>query len=103
MKTLFAKAKVIPVLVFSDAATAFPTGTALVADGLPVLEVALRTDAAWDALSALFRALPDATIGVGTVLEANQIQRVADLGAKFAVSPGSGPALTETPAKASLF
>mgnify|MGYP001184179154 FL=1 len=103
MKTLFAKVKVIPVLVFSDAATAVPTGTALVAGGLPVLEITLRTDAAWDALSALVRALPDATIGVGTVLEANQIQRAADLGAKFAVSPGFDPALTEAAAKAGLF
>ena len=79
MKTLFAKAKVIPVLVFSDAATAVPTRTALVAGGLPVLEVTLRTDAAWDALSALVSALPDATIGVGIAL---QIQRATDLGAK---------------------
>ena len=103
MKTLFEEARVIPVLVFSDAATAFPTGTALVADGLPVLEVALRTDAAWDALSALVRALPDATIGVGTVLEAYQIQCAADLGDKFAVSSAFAPPLTETAAKAGLF
>ena len=77
MKTQFAKARVIPVLVFSCAAR--------------------------DALSALVRALPDATIDIGTVLKANQIQRAADLGAKFAVSPGFDPALTETTAKADLF
>lgn len=70
MKTLFEEAKVIPVLVFSDVATAVPTGTSLVASGPPVLEVTLRTDAARDALSALVRALPEATIDVGTVLKA---------------------------------
>jgi len=103
MRSLFAKAKVIPVLVFADPATAVPTGTALVAGGLSVLEVTLRTEAAWDALSAMVASLPDATIGVGTVLEPSQMRRAVDLGAKFAVSPGFDPALADTAADAGLF
>ena len=64
---------------------------------------AIRTNAAWYALSALVRALPDATIGVGTVLEAYQIQCAADPGAKFAVSSGFDHTLTEAAASAGLF
>ncbi|MED5358697.1 MAG: hypothetical protein VYD85_09825, partial [Pseudomonadota bacterium] len=64
---------------------------------------ATRTKATWYALSALVRALPDATIDIGTVLKANQIQRAADLGAKFAVSSGFDHTLTEAAASAGLF
>ena len=64
---------------------------------------AIRTAAAWYALSALVRALPDATIGAGTVLEAYQIQCADEPGAKFAVSSGFDPALTKAAASADLF
>ena len=100
MKHAFEQAKVIPILIFEDAAAAVPTADALIEGGLSVLEVTLRTDAAWDALAAIMDRHPQATIGVGTVLDEDQMARAKEVGAAFAVSPGFDPSLA-TRAKAS--
>ncbi len=78
---------VIPVLVIDDAATAEPLAEALVAGGLRVLEVTLRTSAALDAICAMKR-VPGAIVGAGTVVNAEQFAQVMDAGAEFIVSPG---------------
>jgi 2-dehydro-3-deoxyphosphogluconate aldolase/(4S)-4-hydroxy-2-oxoglutarate aldolase len=78
---------VIPVLVIDDAATAVPLAEALVAGGLRVLEVTLRTPAALDAIRAMKR-VPGAIVGAGTVVNAEQFAQVMDAGAEFIVSPG---------------
>ncbi|MBY0284224.1 MAG: bifunctional 4-hydroxy-2-oxoglutarate aldolase/2-dehydro-3-deoxy-phosphogluconate aldolase [Sphingomonas sp.] len=78
---------VIPVLVIDDAATAQPLAEALVAGGLRVLEVTLRTPAALDAIRAMKR-VPGAIVGAGTVVNADQFAAVMDAGAEFIVSPG---------------
>jgi 2-dehydro-3-deoxyphosphogluconate aldolase / (4S)-4-hydroxy-2-oxoglutarate aldolase len=87
---------VIPVLVVEDAGTAPDLARALVDGGLKVLEVTLRTPAALDALRAMSDAHPDAVVGAGTVLNADQLKRAVDAGARFIVSPG----LTEGVARA---
>ena len=87
---------VIPVLVVEDAATAPNLAQALVAGGLRVLEVTLRTPAGLAALSAMTHAAPRAIVGAGTVLNADQLKRAVDAGARFIVSPG----LTEAVARA---
>lgn len=78
---------VIPVLVIDDAATARPLAEALVAGGLRVLEVTLRTPAALDAIAEM-KQVPDAIVGAGTVVATDQFDQVAKAGAEFIVSPG---------------
>jgi len=92
IREICALAPVIPVLVIEDAAWAEPLAQALVAGGLPVLEVTLRTPAAFEAISAMAR-VPGAVVGAGTVLNAKDAHRACAAGAKFAVSPGLTPAL----------
>ena len=81
-------APVIPVMIIDDADTAVPLADALVSGGLRVLEITLRTDAAMDAMRAIIAEVPDAIVGAGTVLKAQQLEAVHRLGCKFAVSPG---------------
>jgi len=88
-------APVIPVLVIERAADAGPLAEALVAGGLPVIEVTLRTSEALAAIQAMQR-VPGALVGAGTVLDPAQLRAAIDAGAQFAVSPG----LTEPVAEA---
>lgn len=81
-------APVIPVLVIRDPAHAAPLARALVAGGLPVLEVTLRTPAALEVITEMTR-VPGAVVGAGTVLSPADVQRVVTAGAGFAVSPGA--------------
>ncbi|WP_260599156.1 bifunctional 4-hydroxy-2-oxoglutarate aldolase/2-dehydro-3-deoxy-phosphogluconate aldolase [Sphingomonas endolithica] len=78
---------VIPVLVIDDAATARPLAEALVAGGLRVLEVTMRTPAALDAIREM-KQVPGAIVGAGTVVDTEQFEQVMDAGAEFIVSPG---------------
>lgn len=78
---------VIPVLVIDDVATAQPLAEALVAGGLRVLEVTLRTPAALDAIREM-KKVAGAIVGAGTVVNADQFAQVMDAGAEFIVSPG---------------
>lgn len=81
-------APVIPVLVVSDAASARPLASALIAGGLPVLEVTLRTPAALEVIRAMAE-VPGGHVGAGTVLTPDDARRAQDAGASFAVSPGA--------------
>lgn len=91
---IMAAAPVIPVLVIERIEDAVPIAEALVAGGLPVLEVTLRTEAALAAIRAMGD-VPGAIVGAGTVLNPAQLHRAIDAGAQFAVSPGLTPALAE--------
>jgi len=86
--TLFAQGPVVPVIVIKDLATAVPLAKALLAGGIKVLEVTLRTPVALDAIKLLSVEVPDAIVGAGTVTTAEQLQKVIAAGAKFAISPG---------------
>ncbi|NQD37493.1 bifunctional 4-hydroxy-2-oxoglutarate aldolase/2-dehydro-3-deoxy-phosphogluconate aldolase [Permianibacter sp. IMCC34836] len=79
---------VMPVIVIDEPKHALPMAEALREGGVTVLEITLRTDAAFTAISAIAKALPDVVVGAGTVLTGEQLQRVKDAGAAFAVSPG---------------
>lgn len=92
---IMAAAPVIPVLVVDDAATATPLAEALVAGGLTVLEVTLRTDAALDAIRAM-KQVPGAIVGAGTVVDAAGFAAARDAGAEFIVSPGLTEPLVRT-------
>lgn len=79
---------VVPVIVVNKLEHAVPMAKALVAGGVKVLEVTLRTACAVDAIKAMIEAVPEAIVGAGTVLNVQQLQQVTDAGAKFVISPG---------------
>lgn len=81
-------APVVPVVVVEDIADAVPLARALVAGGLPAIEVTLRTPAALDAIRAIAAEVPDAVVGAGTVISARNVADSVDAGARFLVSPG---------------
>ncbi|QET06299.1 MULTISPECIES: bifunctional 4-hydroxy-2-oxoglutarate aldolase/2-dehydro-3-deoxy-phosphogluconate aldolase [Cupriavidus] len=83
---------VIPVLEYHSVDEALHVSEALVSGGLPWLEITLRTPVALDAIREVAKALPQAVVGAGTVLNSDQLHAVRDAGAQFAVSPG----LTQT-------
>lgn len=87
--TLFAQGPVVPVIVIKDLADAVPMAKALLAGGIKVLEVTLRTPVALEAIRLLADEVPEAIVGAGTVTTAEQLQKVIAAGAKFAISPGS--------------
>jgi 2-dehydro-3-deoxyphosphogluconate aldolase/(4S)-4-hydroxy-2-oxoglutarate aldolase len=79
---------VVPVLTIERAQDAVPLARALVAGGLRVLEVTLRTAAALEAMTRIAAEVPDAILAAGTVLTQNDLERSATAGARFAFSPG---------------
>ncbi|TGA86617.1 bifunctional 4-hydroxy-2-oxoglutarate aldolase/2-dehydro-3-deoxy-phosphogluconate aldolase [Streptomyces sp. MZ04] len=81
-------APVVPVVVVEDLADAVPLARALVAGGLPAIEVTLRTPAALDAIRAIAAEVPDAVVGAGTVISARGVADTVAAGARFLVSPG---------------
>ena len=81
-------APVIPVIVLNDVAHAVPMARALVAGGIRMLEVTLRTPQALACIEAIAREVPEAVVGAGTVRSAADVQACANAGARFAVSPG---------------
>jgi 2-dehydro-3-deoxyphosphogluconate aldolase/(4S)-4-hydroxy-2-oxoglutarate aldolase len=91
-------APVIPVLVIERVEDALPVARALVAGGLPVLEVTLRTPAALAAIRAM-KEVEGAIVGAGTVLNPGQLDAAVEAGAEFAVSPGLTQALGEAAAR----
>lgn len=82
-------APVIPVVVCDDAGHAVPLARALVAGGIRVVEVTLRSAAALDAIRAIAAEVPEMTVGAGTVCLSDQVKQALDAGASFLVSPGS--------------
>ncbi|MEU7893877.1 bifunctional 4-hydroxy-2-oxoglutarate aldolase/2-dehydro-3-deoxy-phosphogluconate aldolase [Nonomuraea sp. NPDC049152] len=88
-------APVIPVVVVDDVETAVPMARALVAGGLPVIEVTLRTACGLEAIARIAAEVPGAVIGAGTVRTPADIAASVESGAKFLVSPGTTPALLD--------
>jgi 2-dehydro-3-deoxyphosphogluconate aldolase / (4S)-4-hydroxy-2-oxoglutarate aldolase len=97
IETIMRTAPVIPVLVIEDVAHARPIAEALVAGGLRVLEVTLRTAQALDVIREM-KAVPGAIVGAGTVLNEADLRASLDAGAEFIVSPG----LTEPLGRAAI-
>src|SRR4029450_5876583 len=86
-------APVIPVVVIDDDATAVPMARALVAGGLPVIEVTLRTPAGLSSIRRIAQEVPDAVVGAGTVVSAADVKASVDAGSRFLVCPGTTPDL----------
>jgi 2-dehydro-3-deoxyphosphogluconate aldolase/(4S)-4-hydroxy-2-oxoglutarate aldolase len=85
---LLGLAPVIPVVVLDDAAHAVGLARALVAGGLPAIEVTLRTGAALEAINLIAESVPEAVVGAGTVTTAAQVDAARAAGARFLVAPG---------------
>jgi 2-dehydro-3-deoxyphosphogluconate aldolase/(4S)-4-hydroxy-2-oxoglutarate aldolase len=79
---------VIPVIVLQHVADAVPLAEALLAGGVKVLEVTMRTPVALQCIEAIAKALPEAVVGAGTIRSAADAQAALDAGSRFAVSPG---------------
>ncbi|MFE9018485.1 bifunctional 4-hydroxy-2-oxoglutarate aldolase/2-dehydro-3-deoxy-phosphogluconate aldolase [Streptomyces sp. NPDC007808] len=88
MTSVLDLARVVPVVAVDAPADAVPLARALVAGGLPAIEVTLRTPHALEAIRAVADAVPDAVVGAGTVITADQVGRAVAAGARFLVSPG---------------
>jgi 2-dehydro-3-deoxyphosphogluconate aldolase/(4S)-4-hydroxy-2-oxoglutarate aldolase len=86
-------APVIPVIVLNDVVHAVPMARALVAGGIRMLEVTLRTSQALACIEAIAKEVPEAIVGAGTVRNASDAKAAANAGAKFAVSPGHTPSV----------
>jgi 2-dehydro-3-deoxyphosphogluconate aldolase/(4S)-4-hydroxy-2-oxoglutarate aldolase len=99
---LFRQAVVIPVLTIEKVEHAVLLARALVAGGVRTLEVTLRTDAAVEAAKAMIAEVPDAIVGIGTILNPDDLSRARALGAKFGISPGATPELLKAAAASDL-
>jgi 2-dehydro-3-deoxyphosphogluconate aldolase / (4S)-4-hydroxy-2-oxoglutarate aldolase len=95
IEALVAPAPVVPVIALDDARDAVPLAHALVAGGLPVIEVTLRTPAAREAIRRIAADVDGAVVGAGTVTSAAQVAESVAAGARFLVSPGTTPALLD--------
>jgi len=91
--SLLSRVPVVPVVVVDDPAHAVPVARALVAGGLPVIELTLRTPVALDAIRAIASEVPEILVGAGTIVTPGQAKEALDAGAQFLVSPGSTPSL----------
>jgi 2-dehydro-3-deoxyphosphogluconate aldolase/(4S)-4-hydroxy-2-oxoglutarate aldolase len=95
------QAPVVPVLAVSQIDDAVPLAESLVAAGLPVLEITLRTPIALEVIRRM-RSVPGAIVGAGTVLTAADLAAVQDAGAAFAISPGATDALYDAAKRAAI-
>lgn len=93
IREIMAASPVMPVIVLDDVADAVPLAQALVAGGVRVLEVTLRTSAALAAIRAIRAALPEAIVGAGTITGPADLAAAIEAGAQFGVSPGTTDAL----------
>jgi 2-dehydro-3-deoxyphosphogluconate aldolase/(4S)-4-hydroxy-2-oxoglutarate aldolase len=99
LDAMFALAPVVPVITIDRVDDAVPLARALIAGGLRVVEITLRTDAALAAARAILSGVPDAVVGLGTVVTRRDMESAASIGAAFALSPGMAPELLEAAAK----
>ncbi|MDW2981369.1 bifunctional 4-hydroxy-2-oxoglutarate aldolase/2-dehydro-3-deoxy-phosphogluconate aldolase [Rhodanobacter sp. KK11] len=95
VEALMRLAPVIPVVIIDDVKAAVTMARALVAGGIPTIEVTLRTTAALDAIRAIAAEVEGAVVGCGTALTARDLAAATQAGARFAVSPGSSPHLLD--------
>lgn len=86
---LLSLAPVIPVVILDDPAHAVPLARALVAGGVPIVEITLRTARALDVIRAIVGNVPGAIVGAGTVTTPGLVRQAVDAGARFLVSPGT--------------
>ena len=102
LEKILVPARIVPVLTIDRVEDGVPLARALVAGGVKVLEVTFRTEAAAEAAKAIIAEVPDAIVGMGTVLSGDDLRRAQALGAQFAVSPGATTELLDAAANSAL-
>lgn len=102
LEQILTASPVVPVITIERAADAVPLARALVAGGIAAVEITLRTPAAREAAAAIVREVPEAVVGIGTVLSPSDLAAAEALGARFAVSPGATPLLLDAAARSRL-
>jgi len=98
----FGQATIIPVLTIERLEDAVPLAKALVAGGVRTLEITLRTPVAIESAKAIMADVPDAVVGIGTILNADDLARAEGIGARFGISPGATPDLLKAAAASAL-
>jgi 2-dehydro-3-deoxyphosphogluconate aldolase/(4S)-4-hydroxy-2-oxoglutarate aldolase len=88
-ESLIDRVPVVPVVVLDDVAQAVPVAEALVAGGVPVIELTLRTPVALSCIEQIATRVPDILVGAGTILTSDQAKDAVSAGAQFLVSPGT--------------
>jgi 2-dehydro-3-deoxyphosphogluconate aldolase / (4S)-4-hydroxy-2-oxoglutarate aldolase len=102
LAALFEQATIIPVLTIERLEDAVPLAKALVAGGVHVLEVTLRTPVAIESAKAIMAHVPEAIVGIGTILNADDLARAEAIGARFGISPGATLDLLKAAAASAL-
>ncbi len=102
LAALFEQATIIPVLTIERLEDAVPLAKALVAGGVRTLEITLRTPVAIESAKAIMADVPEAVVGIGTILNANDLARAGAIGARFGISPGATPDLLKAAAASAL-
>jgi 2-dehydro-3-deoxyphosphogluconate aldolase/(4S)-4-hydroxy-2-oxoglutarate aldolase len=102
LESMLRAAPVVAVVVIEKLADAVPLARALVAGGIPAIEITLRTPVALDAIRAVAAEVHGAIAGAGTVRCAEDLHKAEDAGAKFAVAPGVAPDLLHAAEKSTL-
>ena len=102
LAALFAQATIIPVLTIERLEDAVPLAKALVAGGVRTLEITLRTPVAIESAKAIMAHVPEAVVGIGTILNADDLARAEGIGARFGISPGATPDLLKAAAASAL-
>jgi len=98
----FGQATIIPVLTIERLEDAVPLAKALVAGGVRTLEITLRTPVAIESAKAIMAHVPEAVVGIGTILNADDLARAEGIGARFGISPGATPDLLKAAAASAL-
>jgi 2-dehydro-3-deoxyphosphogluconate aldolase/(4S)-4-hydroxy-2-oxoglutarate aldolase len=98
-KEIMAISPLMPVMVINNADHAVPLAKALVAGGLKVLEITLRTDAALESIRRIVAEVPEAVVGAGTIINEETLHAAIDAGAEFIISPGTTSALADAALK----
>lgn len=93
---------IVPVITLERVEDAVPLARALVAGGLRLLEITLRTPAAVESAEAIIRDVPEAIVGIGTVLTPKDLERAQSLGARYALSPGATPDLLNAASRSEM-
>jgi len=101
-ETIFTQGPVVPVIIINKIEHAVPMAEALLAGGIRVLEVTLRTPIALDVIEKIAKEVPDALVGAGTVANKNQLKQVEDAGGQFALSPGMTSELLQAGQQSSI-
>ena len=102
LAALFEQATIIPVLTIERLEDAVPLARALVAGGVRTLEITLRTPVAIESAKAIIADVPEAVVGIGTILNADDLARAEGVGARFGISPGATPDLLKAAAASAL-